>query len=108
MKLLLCVEETGVMVIFHSEILANQPTTGTKCVAGVLRVVHCVIFSVISLIMHVTVKTVYYILISETALSRGCAGTVLVVVVVVLSSCCPPFPGISPSTSNCFKKTQGD
>lgn len=30
--------------------------------------------------MHVTVKTVYYILIKETALSRGCVGTYVVVV----------------------------
>lgn len=32
--------------------------------------------------MHVTVKTVYYILISETALSRGCVGTYVVVVLL--------------------------
>lgn len=81
MKLLLCVKETSVMVIFHPvRSWQTNPQLAQNVLLLSFGVVHCVIFSIRSLIMHVTVKTVYYILISETALSRGCVGTYVVVV----------------------------
>lgn len=81
MKLLLCVEETGVMLSFTLWDLGKPTHNWHKmCCCCPLGWFIVLSFSIRSLITHVTVKTVYYILISETALSRGCVGTYVVVV----------------------------